>query len=1145
MSNNIIKGFINKITMPSYDVNNYSDAELLQILDLQDPSDRELEAKILFNINKYMHIGNASAKHLVEFFEDIYKHFFSVDEEEGDTLQEGYDEENANDVSEDEYYEDDNIGSQALLTHTSRNTRMIEPIMNQETQAQVTVPRELEAGQQNQIRREFVNRLITIDSTYRPNKETLSTYFTFTLSEQLKNVVSMKLYSIQIPKTWYTISNTFGSNFFKIEGNVPGINNGNHDYIIDISAGNYTPTELVDEINSSIEIVKARNADISFGNTQLSYNNTNSIVSMDLDINRQFNETAYYLNFPVFNVITNDTSTDIDDSRRESIPAFLGFTDQSYNLFEISGEGSGTGANINVTAANQIITIRQYTGVAEYTDETETPTLFEFTLDLGLTVGSQSPSAIVTALSTAISNSTYLSSESSITLATPGTSIASLRIKLNRTTTSNIEYAKVRVEFPTDTTLFVGSGSVFNFETQNMEMNTIKNSAVAVAEQSNTITVTDYEPYVILSNNVSGYDLSSNDISFNVSTNTGYTITTLINEINTQMDDQSGNGINPTNSKALINNIDGFFNIQFDITKNIDETSLQYDLCSNGILTTILDLSVNGTTNNLSGSYTYYNQIEFASAYAVNDLNMAVFTPIQDGLNFSSDISFHVDLSSSYVTNNTIDFNDLEDALNDAFQSHEDNYGDKVFLGTTCNINAVGTVVDVSLDIVFQKQFTQQDYSVQFIHPSHTPTDYRVPLDSGTVYEYGNANNIWSEHLNIDISMIDVSYNLSTGLASTGDRTYEYNSTDDIYDLTSPIDLSYTDTTGALGINAIETAISNVLTLTDTNNTFEIVPFESGVVGTDNTITITVPVNDSNGNPISYGRSALLLAMETACVGTDAEGTTFTANGDIIETRITVNKVYTASDYNIVFFDPLSFAKCGTGVSSIQTATWDTTLGWILGFQQNTTYVLSDDDDSYKTTNATTNVVSLEGNTTINTNLYNYLLMSLDDFNQNRLNDGVVTIATKDMTIRPPSYSRASNFICDPVTGEKVLNTAYDPSEKRLTQNQLYSATEIANSQNTSSIITSANINSNSFGAGPFEKDVFAMVPLKASTLQNGQSFIEFGGSLQSQERDYFGPIDLERMTVKVKTDRGNILDLNGSNWSFSIIVKILNKKTQ
>jgi len=1128
--------------MPSYDVNNYSDEELLQILDLQEPSDRELEAKILFNINKYMHIGNASAKHLVEFFEDIYNHFFSVEEE----LQEGFQEGDHKEESDDEYYEDDNIGSQALMRHVSSNNRIIEPATNQETQAQVTVPRELEAGEQNQIRREFVNRLITIDSTYRPNKETLSTYFTFTLSEQLKNVVSMKLYSIQIPKTWYTISNTFGSNFFKIEGNVAGIDDGNHDYIIDISAGNYTPSELVDEINSSIELVKTRNPDISFGNTQLSYNNTTSIVSMDLDINRQFNETAYTLNFPTFNTITTPQSTDIDDSRRESIAAFLGFTSQSYNLFEITGEGSGTAANISVTDSNQIITVRQYVGPAEYSDETTTPTLLTFTLDLGLTAGSQSPTSIISALESAISNNTNLSSESSITLPTPGTSTAVLQLKLDRTTTSNIAFTKIRIEFPTDTTIFVGSGSVFNFATQNIEMNTIKNSAVAVAEQTDTIPVENFEPYVILSNNVPGYDLSSNDISFNVSTNAGYTITTLINEINTQIDDQSGNGINPTNSKALINNEDGFFNIQFDITKNVNESSLEYDLCGNGILTTIFDLSVGGINNGLSGNYTYHNQIGFASDYAVNDLNLAVFSPLQDGLNFRSDISFHIDLSSSFVTSsNTIEFGNLEDAVNDAFQSYQDQYGEKVFLGTSCNINAVGAVVDVSLDIVFQKQFTQEDYNVQFIHPAHTPTDYRNPSDSGAVYGYDNTNNIWSEHLNLDISMIDLSFNLSTGLASNGDRTFEYNSTDEIYDLTSPLDLSYTDTTGALGVKAIETAISNVITLTDTNNTFQIIPFESGVEGTDNMITITVPVNDSNGNPISYGRSALLLAMEVACNGTDASGTTFTANGDNIETRITVNKTYTALDYNIVFFDPLSFAKCGTGISSIQTATWDTTLGWILGFQQNTTYILSDADDTYKTTNTTTNIVSLQGNTTINTNLYNYLLMSLDDFNQNRLNDGVVTIATKDMTIRPPSYSRASNFICDPVTGEKVLNTAYDPSAKRLTQNQLYSATEIANSQNTSSIITNANINSNSFGAGPFEKDVFAMIPLKASTLQNGQSFIEFGGSLQSQERDYFGPIDLERMTVKVKTDRGNILDLNGSNWSFSIIVKILNKKTQ
>ena len=37
----------------SYNVNTYSDEELYSILDVQNPTDRELEARILFLMNKY------------------------------------------------------------------------------------------------------------------------------------------------------------------------------------------------------------------------------------------------------------------------------------------------------------------------------------------------------------------------------------------------------------------------------------------------------------------------------------------------------------------------------------------------------------------------------------------------------------------------------------------------------------------------------------------------------------------------------------------------------------------------------------------------------------------------------------------------------------------------------------------------------------------------------------------------------------------------------------------------------------------------------------------------------------------------------------------------------------------------------------
>ena len=79
-----------------------------------------------------------------------------------------------------------------------------------------------------------------------------STDFTFNLSEILKDVLSIKLFSIQVPYTWYTINANFGSNFFYIKGNSPGINNGKHDIIVSIPVGNYTAPDLITAANKSI-----------------------------------------------------------------------------------------------------------------------------------------------------------------------------------------------------------------------------------------------------------------------------------------------------------------------------------------------------------------------------------------------------------------------------------------------------------------------------------------------------------------------------------------------------------------------------------------------------------------------------------------------------------------------------------------------------------------------------------------------------------------------------------------------------------------------------------------------------------------------------------------------------------------------------
>ena len=75
-----------------YDVSNYSDKELYELLDVNNPTDRELEAKILQCIAKNTKTAKThKSKKCTLLFEDIYHHFFSSetsDEEEEEPIVE-------------------------------------------------------------------------------------------------------------------------------------------------------------------------------------------------------------------------------------------------------------------------------------------------------------------------------------------------------------------------------------------------------------------------------------------------------------------------------------------------------------------------------------------------------------------------------------------------------------------------------------------------------------------------------------------------------------------------------------------------------------------------------------------------------------------------------------------------------------------------------------------------------------------------------------------------------------------------------------------------------------------------------------------------------------------------------------------------
>jgi hypothetical protein len=177
-----------------------------------------------------------------------------------------------------------------------------------------------------------------------------------------------------------------------------------------------------------------------------------------------------------------------------------------------------------------------------------------------------------------------------------------------------------------------------------------------------------------------------------------------------------------------------------------------------------------------------------------------------------------------------------------------------------------------------------------------------------------------------------------------------------------------------------------------------------------------------------------------------------------------------------------------------------------------------------------TNACYLIGDTNVSTNLYNYFLIMLDDFVQNHLNDGLVTITNQETVLDPGPYIN----VCDPVTGQKTARPAdYGSPGITYTAQELFSFNQQVQSQL---------VKLKSYSSGPFVQDIFGIVPVKTSGMSIGSVYVEFGGSLQNQQRLYFGPVNIHRMTIKLLTDRGNLVDLNNTDWSFSFICEQLYK---
>jgi hypothetical protein len=314
-----------------------------------------------------------------------------------------------------------------------------------------------------------------------------------------------------------------------------------------------------------------------------------------------------------------------------------------------------------------------------------------------------------------------------------------------------------------------------------------------------------------------------------------------------------------------------------------------------------------------------------------------------------------------------------------------------------------------------------------------------------------------------------------------------------------------------------------------------------------------VPVTVPAGN---YSPSAFVTALNKAFV--DASFNFPTVNLPVTyessSGKITMNLtdgsfndvsevIQVTSTTKIVFFDFDGLTKCGTNCYTKSNNYLNNTMGWIMGYRDPYIFV------NTETGNKADAILDLNGP--------KYLILSLDDYNQNHVNNGLVSITELSSTLALPEYynkslpytcSDATNNLAEILASDDSGNglliagkyqSGYNPSQvvlpsapRTLTRSQIYTINEILKNKNN---------NTNYLSKAPTTSDIMAIVPFKTSGT-TGSLLVEFGSSLQTNIRTYFGPVNIERMSVRLLDDKGNLLDLNGGDWCFTLICECLYK---
>jgi len=276
---------------------------------------------------------------------------------------------------------------------------------------------------------------------------------------------------------------------------------------------------------------------------------------------------------------------------------------------------------------------------------------------------------------------------------------------------------------------------------------------------------------------------------------------------------------------------------------------------------------------------------------------------------------------------------------------------------------------------------------------------------------------------------------------------------------------------------------------------------------------VLIPIIISDGY---YTLTTLISAINAA---TASYNVSFDIEAITGKTVITTTGINTGENI-IEFYDDATMKE---------TTKINNSLGWMLGFHKCVV------DSSDNPLSSYTFTGSLKSNKIAYISNTKNVTVVVNDFVQNQTSCTMVQTINDVNTIKPSSYIYKNdnykdlNLACVTPTNLTTYMKSYSGG---LTKAQLFSRSQI----NQNKLLVN---NQSNYLEPNTSNDVLAVVPFESTVSKWGEKYFT---DKNEYKREYHGPVEIEKLQIKMYDDKGYEMEFNGASWSATLITEHLYK---